>query len=52
MHDQNVRRVGGMLRMAQRLREYAKDAGTSTYALARAAHDLEEHAAHLAPPAA
>jgi hypothetical protein len=49
-----VKKVGGMLRVAQRLREYAKSAGTSTYAdaLVRAAHDLEEYAANLASSAA
>jgi hypothetical protein len=50
-----VRKVGGMLRMARRLREFAKKrAGRSTYAdaLVRAAHDLEEYAANLAAFAA
>jgi hypothetical protein len=47
--DQADRKVGDMRRLASTLREYAECAGFSCYAeaMARAAHDLEEHAERM-----
>lgn len=49
MDDRSSGKVDDMRRLASTLREYAQNAGFSTYAeaMARAALDLEEHAERI-----